>query len=789
LMALYSRSTKIIDEALPVLEASRSSVLFEKLCENIGSFRIVALLIISRIIIRLNEIKRSKMIKRFKFYHCNKVLESAVDLKNRPQLWEKVADVQVSQGSGEIDVQLPLPVVTCNVVLEMAEFHEIATASTSDAPELVHCPRCSTAVPPNPGICSNCGENVFQCIKCRAINYDEKEPFLCNSCGFCKYARLEAVIVGRSTPSVQTIEDDRERGTGPVMTTLYRNAEKLHAKLCEKLRQLAAFRAELYRYDVENGDTQMRDIASYSNGFYTTSDRCVGCVSSLIVHCIGLIRAVCHDSNAMEEIISGDFVFDRLGPVMTTLYRNAEKLHAKLCEKLRQLAAFRAELYRYDVENGDTQMRDIASYSNGFYTTSYVTGCALGDAIAKAIHTLIWTIAECSDKATKKMCALVENGMLPCYLLTKFVGENNLKHWEEKLRCLARMTAVKNGDTEVDLHLLSLLCKICARESSPSKKDETEKPAATHPSTSKRKSGAEVVAAERPASSDHQQPELVAVPEVADEDEEEEHADPEQELQDVKVDESSLRVILENLETLDETEPDFDKLVVPSDGFSTTEWLKGRFIWSEYGRLLTVSEPERERCIFQYLKRCSEVGSKQKFVSFFNYYLQMTLEMMNISPLFLLESFRSFIIALFLPLSGSYNLWERICSALNQLEFVSLLSWLQQSSNYPADQTSEYFSLLQALVKVPKIRSLLLSKPISFHVDISSLKLRAHEVNDALCDLSVGTRLYHLILVLKCIMQKNKLGWKQLSESSALLFPLLLRASCALKGIVVLRTL
>uniref|UniRef100_A0A183EQV1 RING-type domain-containing protein n=1 Tax=Gongylonema pulchrum TaxID=637853 RepID=A0A183EQV1_9BILA len=256
LMALYSRSTKIIDEALPVLEASRSSVLFEKLCENIGSPDISVLscspcLICSdasrqmmelklstikldsrfttsaqmiklmghfevqtfRIIIRLNEIKRSKMIKRFKFYHCNKVLESAVDLKNRPQLWEKVADVQVSQGSGEIDVQLPLPVVTCNVVLEMAEFHETATASTSDAPELVHCPRCSTAVPPNPGICSNCGENVFQCIKCRAINYDEKEPFLCNSCGFCKYARLEAMIVGRSTPSVQTIEDDRERGT------------------------------------------------------------------------------------------------------------------------------------------------------------------------------------------------------------------------------------------------------------------------------------------------------------------------------------------------------------------------------------------------------------------------------------------------------------------------------------------------------------------------------------------------------------------------------------------------
>lgn len=67
-----------------------------------------------------------------------------------------------------------IPVVTCNLVVEIAEFHEAASASGSRVPEIVHCPRCSTSVAPNPGICSNCGENVFQCVKCRSINYDEK---------------------------------------------------------------------------------------------------------------------------------------------------------------------------------------------------------------------------------------------------------------------------------------------------------------------------------------------------------------------------------------------------------------------------------------------------------------------------------------------------------------------------------------------------------------------------------------------------------------------------------------
>lgn len=45
---------------------------------------------------RLSDIKRSKMIKRVRLYYCNRELESAVDLKNRSDLWEKAADVEVS---------------------------------------------------------------------------------------------------------------------------------------------------------------------------------------------------------------------------------------------------------------------------------------------------------------------------------------------------------------------------------------------------------------------------------------------------------------------------------------------------------------------------------------------------------------------------------------------------------------------------------------------------------------------------------------------------------------------
>ncbi len=55
----------------------------------------------------------------------------------------------------------------------------------------------------SPGVYNTCGENVFQCHKCRSINYDERDPFLCNSCGFCKFAKFDFTLVGRNCCAVR----------------------------------------------------------------------------------------------------------------------------------------------------------------------------------------------------------------------------------------------------------------------------------------------------------------------------------------------------------------------------------------------------------------------------------------------------------------------------------------------------------------------------------------------------------------------------------------------------------
>lgn len=92
-------------------------------------------------------------------------------------------------------------------MIEFADFFETVSGSS----ENLQCPRCSAAVPAYPGVCGNCSENVFQCHKCRAINYDEKDPFLCHSCGFCKYAKFDFSMYARVCCAVDPIESAEDR--------------------------------------------------------------------------------------------------------------------------------------------------------------------------------------------------------------------------------------------------------------------------------------------------------------------------------------------------------------------------------------------------------------------------------------------------------------------------------------------------------------------------------------------------------------------------------------------------
>lgn len=118
---------------------------------------------ISKITVRIADLKRTKMVRTINIYYNNRSVQAVVELKNKPALWHKAKKVMLSTGQTEVKIEFPLPIVACNLMIEYADFFENLQASS----ETLQCPRCSAAVPANPGVCSNCGENVFQCHKCR----------------------------------------------------------------------------------------------------------------------------------------------------------------------------------------------------------------------------------------------------------------------------------------------------------------------------------------------------------------------------------------------------------------------------------------------------------------------------------------------------------------------------------------------------------------------------------------------------------------------------------------------
>lgn len=182
---------------------------------------------IAKINLRISDIKRSKMVKTLAIYYNNRAVHSVVELRNKP-LWHKAKKCSLSPGQAEVKIDFPLPIIACNLMIEYTDFYENIQASS----ETLQCPRCSASVPATPGVCGNCGENVFQCHKCRAINYDEKDPFLCNSCGFCKYAKFDFSLTCRPTCAVDPIENEEDRKKSvSTINNLLEKADRVYKNL------------------------------------------------------------------------------------------------------------------------------------------------------------------------------------------------------------------------------------------------------------------------------------------------------------------------------------------------------------------------------------------------------------------------------------------------------------------------------------------------------------------------------------------------------------------------------
>ncbi|VDM67945.1 unnamed protein product [Strongylus vulgaris] len=333
--------------------------------------------------------------------------------------------------------------------------------------------RCSSVVQPNPGLCEHCGENVFQCVKCRAINYDEKDPFLCQSCGFCKYARMDITVVCRPLPGVQPITTDIERASCvESMARLLCEMEQTRAQLaagrtlCESLwlqsrplppicfhvespdaanaliaavppinHQQPAIHALLlttthckalheelcmqtqqliaFREELRSYDRSIKTTPllhqAINQGFYNASSNCFGCLRASILHSLAILQSSCDDEHCLEQLLNSDVVFSTLVEIGRKYEPVREEVEMLLC--------------RLSLEN---------------------------------------------EKGTEKLCDLVMNGKINGTVLARSLNTFPDSFWQQKFRGLLK-SAIKFNDHDTTLAALTIIDK-CLIDAKPLRK-------------------------------------------------------------------------------------------------------------------------------------------------------------------------------------------------------------------------------------------------------------------------------------------------------------------------------
>lgn len=289
---------------------------------------------ISKLIVRIADLKRAKMVRTINIYYNNRTVQAVVELKNKPAMWHKARTVTLQSAQTEVKVDFPLPITACNLMIEYADFYETVTGSS----ENLQCPRCSAAVPSYPGVCGNCGENVFQCHKCRAINYDEKDPFLCHSCGFCKYAKFDFSIYGRVCCAVDPIESAEDRAkTVQIIHSSLERADRIY-------RQLLA-------------NKQMLELLLQKYAEHGSSDR-------LMDESLGAI----HSTSQVNKIIQ--FLAQKYCVESRSSFEELSKI-------VQKVKACRSELVAYDRSQMDQNNLPQSPYKKDNFNINKCYGCAL----------------------------------------------------------------------------------------------------------------------------------------------------------------------------------------------------------------------------------------------------------------------------------------------------------------------------------------------------------------------------------------------------------------------------
>lgn len=179
----------------------------------------------SRHEIRSVEVKISE--PRGKYVKKIKVMFSPESIESRPEdkvVWEEVGEIELAKGHTYGYCELLTGCVASALRFEFFDFYPQASPGSM-------CPRCSRIVTNSHGVCGSCGEVVYQCRRCRGINYEAVGSFFCTDCGFCSHGSFTFTAAvkpaSNATPVLEASDAQR------LKTFLVENAAELDRKYSE----------------------------------------------------------------------------------------------------------------------------------------------------------------------------------------------------------------------------------------------------------------------------------------------------------------------------------------------------------------------------------------------------------------------------------------------------------------------------------------------------------------------------------------------------------------------------
>jgi hypothetical protein len=194
-----------------------------------------------------------RFVKTIKFAFTPRPVERISILKSEEytNLWQPCGVLSVTRGCTRTSYTLPTPVIAANLKIEYADFYDKAVSTkSSDGTLIVHCPRCTRVVTNAHGVCASCGEVAFQCRKCRHINYERLDAFLCVECGYCASASFRYALITAVATNAVTITNDQDYNVALCRVKVASQLlEELRSTLKRKLRSLTENGSKTSRAD------------------------------------------------------------------------------------------------------------------------------------------------------------------------------------------------------------------------------------------------------------------------------------------------------------------------------------------------------------------------------------------------------------------------------------------------------------------------------------------------------------------------------------------------------------